>query len=105
METYKAHTYWVKIYIAGPVHEIEQVCREFVLTGLCVSIKENKYIYTYGEEIGTEIELIRYPKYPKDESEILELAKELANKIMNKIKCGSFTLMDSNEAITYDRRK
>ena len=104
VKSFDGESYWVKIYIAGPVHEIEQVCREHVLKGGCINIKQNKYIYTHGEETGVEIEFINYPKYPAGPSVIWEDAKELAHKIMNTIHAGSYTVMDRKEVYTFDRR-
>jgi hypothetical protein len=104
VDTYTSDSYWVKIYVAGPVNEIEQVCREYVTKGLCVNIKENKYIYKYGEETGVEIELINYPKYPEGPGFIWHDACELASKIMERICCGSYTVMDKEKVVTYDRR-
>jgi hypothetical protein len=105
MKTYESESYWVKIYIAGDMSQIEQACREYVTKGLCVNIKANKYIYTYGEETGAEIELINYPKYPKGPAIIWEDALNLAHMIMNKIYAGSYTVMDRKEVYTFDRRE
>jgi len=104
MKIYQSGSYSVKIYIAGAMNIIEQACREHVVKGLCVNIKPNKYIYTYGEETGAEIELINYPKYPKSNEEIWVEAVCLGNKLMSALFCGSFTVMDGEKAITYDRR-
>lgn len=101
MEINKESTFWAKIFIAGPVDQIEQVCREYVLTGLCVNIKQNKYIYTHGEETGVEIELINYPKYPAEFEMIEAKAFGLAKSIMNKICCGSFTIMTPATTTSY----
>lgn len=104
MKSYSGDSYWVKIYIAGPLHEIEQICRKYVLTGNCVNIKENKYIYTHGEETGVEIELINYPKYPQGPIQIWNDARNLAHIIMEEICAGSYTVMDRKEVYTFDRR-
>jgi hypothetical protein len=105
MKTYTSKSYWVKIYIAGPMEMIEQCCREFVLPGGCVNITPNKYIYTHGEETGAIIEIIEYPKYPSDENSIRDKAIDLAQFIMEQLHQGSYTVMDNKQVITYDRRK
>lgn len=103
-QVFYGKSYWAKIYIAGSIEQIEQVCREFVQQGLCVNVKRNKYIYKYGEETGAEIELIQYPKYPADEQDILEKAAELAEILLDRLCAGSYTIMDKEKVLTYDRR-
>ena len=101
-------SYWVRIYISGPIDMIKQVCREYVLCGLCVTITPTTYIFSHGEEEGAMIELIRYPKYPDspgDESDCWDVMCELAEFICDNIHQGSYTVMDPDQAITFDRRK
>lgn len=64
MEFKEVKTFWCKIYISGSREIIEQICRRECLRGLCVNIKETKFIYTGGEEVGVEIGLINYPRFP-----------------------------------------
>lgn len=104
MQTFEGKTYWCKIYTAGPVEFIEQCCRETVMSGLCVNIKENKYIYKMGEETGVEIEFINYPKYPDTPESIWDKAVTLGQTIMERTYQGSYTVMDANRVVTYDRR-
>jgi hypothetical protein len=98
-------SYWVKIYISGPIEMIDQCCREFVLDGLCVNVTETQYIFTHGEQQGATIELINYPVYPKTPEEIWDTAIDLANFILDNTHQGSYTVMDPDQAITFDRRK
>lgn len=76
-------TYWVKIYLSGPIDQYKQVCREFVIQGLCVTINETLFIYTGGEEYGVEIGLINYPRFPVSEENLLSTATLLADKLRN----------------------
>lgn len=73
-------TYWVKIYLSGDISIIKQVCREYCMIGLCVTIKEVLFIYTGGEEYGVEIGLINYPRFPDSEDNIWSKAVGLAEK-------------------------
>ena len=100
-------TYWVKIYIAGPIWLIEQVCREYVLKGGCVTITPTNYIYTMGEESGAEISLINYPRYPKDnpQEDLLLEAIELGGLICERCAQGSFTVMTPHDTHFFSRRK
>ena len=97
-------TYWAKIYIAGPIRQIEQTCREYCLKGLCVTVTPTNYIYTMGEETGAEIGIINYPRFAKDPNEILTVAKELAQVLMVDCCQGSYTIMTPTKTYFYSRR-
>jgi hypothetical protein len=72
-------TYIVKIYLAGDIDDIKRACREYCFNvGLCVTVTPTTYIYTGGEELGVEIGLLNYPRFPGTESSILAKAKDLA---------------------------
>ena len=107
MKVEKSSSYWVRIYIAGPIDIIEQTCRKYCTdNGLCVTVSPTKYIYTGGEEVGAIIELINYPRFPeKDHGFIWVKALDLAEKIMYDGSQGSYTVMDSKDAYYYSRRE
>lgn len=101
-------SYWVRCYISGPIEMVKQCCREFVLDGLCVTVTPTTYIYTHGEESGVMIELIRYPKYPNSpgsKKDNWNTMVELADFILDQTHQGSYTVMDAENAITFDRRR
>jgi len=105
MNTESSQTYWVRIYTAGPLQTIEQICREYVTeVGACVTVTPTKYIYTGGEETGVIIELINYPRFPSKEIDIWVSAETLAEKIMLGACQGSYTLMDPNKSFYVSRR-
>lgn len=98
-------TYWAKIFIAGPISEIEQVCREYCTeVGLCVTVTPTKYIYQGGEEVGAEIGLINYPRFPKASEEIKQTAFKLADRILLLTHQGSYTIMTPDDTSYYSRR-
>ena len=101
---YIEKTYWVRIYISGPLEMIEQCCREFVLDGLCVTVTPTKYIFTHGEETGVVVELINYPVYPTMDNDIWRTATELADFLLDNTHQGSYTVMDPTKTYTFDRR-
>lgn len=79
MTTTVVTTYWAKIYISGPLHVIEQACREECFTnGLCVTVEPTRFIYTGGEETGAVVGLINYPRFPCEPQAISSKAKRLA---------------------------
>lgn len=99
-----SETFWAKIYIAGPLEIIEQICREYVMKGECVQVTNTKYIYTMGEEKGVEIGFINYPRFPRSKEEIKERAIELGNMILDKTFQGSYTIVMPDETIFFSRR-
>lgn len=59
------------------------MCQDYVdEKGECLNIVDRKYIYTSGSEDGVSIEFIQYPRFPREESVIVERALELAEKLM-----------------------
>lgn len=102
--THNEQSYWVRIYVSGPIPMIEQCCREFVLEGLCVTVTPTNYIFTHGEQTGAIIEIINYPVYPSSPEEQWDKAIDLANFILDNTHQGSYTVMDAENVITFDRR-
>lgn len=50
--------------------------------GLCVNIHATSYIYTGGEEAGYIVELVNYPRFPADPSEIDTRALDILRKLL-----------------------
>ena len=76
----------LKIRNTGEEQSIElakSICREYVdEKGECVSFIPTQYIYTNGFENGVIVEFIQYPRFPREEQEILNRALELAELLM-----------------------
>ena len=95
-------THVIKIYIAGDRNLARQILQEYVLRGACVSISEEEYIYTMGNETGIVVNLINYPRFPKTEEALLEQARDLAEDLLVKLFQGSCTIVDySNVGKSY----
>lgn len=76
-------TGWARIYLSGPLHVIEQVCRRDCLReGLCVTVEPTRFIYTGGEEVGAVVGLINYPRFPSSQEEITNRAMALAKALL-----------------------
>ena len=85
MNTKTEPTYWVKIYLSGPLAVIEQVCREECLKkGLCVTVEPTRFIYTGGEETGALVGLINYPRFPQTAGELFVRARDLALTLLDR---------------------
>lgn len=98
-------THWVKIYLAGPQHVIEQVCRKYCrLVGLCVTVEPTRFIYTGGEETGCVVGLINYPRFPSDPESLESKAKELAGMLLEETCQDSVLIMDPDKTYWHSRR-
>ena len=76
-------TWWVKIFLSGPIETAKQIIREDVLKeGLCVTIEPTTFIYTGGEETGYVVGLINYPRFPANAETITARAEDLALKLL-----------------------
>lgn len=106
MKTKQAPTHVIKIYIAGDRNLARQVLQKYVMKGACVSISEEEYIYTMGNETGIVVNLINYPRFPKTETELLIEAKDLAIHLVEELYQGSCTIVDYNgDSYFISRRK
>jgi len=99
-------TFWVKIYISGPIGVIEQLCRQHCLEdGLCVTVAPTKFIYPGGEEDGVGVGLINYPRFPKSNSEVLTQARVLADELLRGSCQHSVLLMSPHETVWITKRE
>lgn len=100
-----ATAYWARIYIAGDLATIKQVCREECFAvGLCVTVDPTTYIYTGGEEAGAVIGLINYPRFPSEPTELRAKAEALATKILERCCQHSFSIMTPDVTSWHSRR-
>lgn len=61
------------------ISEIENICQEYCnARGLCVTVTTTRFVYTGGYEFGAAVGLINYPRFPKENKDILDTAIELA---------------------------
>lgn len=105
MTTATAFTYWVKIFIAGPIEVAKQILRrEAMAKGMCVTIEPTLYLNTGGEEAGYVVGFINYPRFPKDSQEILEEAKRIAEVLRTETYQHSYTLMDPYNTVWHSTR-
>lgn len=98
-------TYTAAIYVAGPQVEAEQICRQFVLEGLCVTVEPVEFIYTGGQERGVRIGLINYPRFPSEPASILATAERLANALIDGMHQHSASIVASDQTIWLSRRE
>jgi len=95
----------IKIYIAGDRGLARQVLQEYVMKGACVGISEEEYVYTMGNETGIVVNLINYPRFPKEEEELVLEAITLGKHLIEKLYQGSCTVVDySGDSYFISRR-
>ena len=104
IKTQSCPTHWARIYIAGPKHMAEDVCRKYTERGACINLYETNYIYKYGEQTGVVVELINYPRFPKTIDQLTEQATALGFDLLQAMSQGSFTVQTDRDTTYYDRR-
>ena len=82
MRIEQSESHSVSIYIAGNYDDAVRLCKEFCLTGFCVSIERCAYIYTGGMEDGVRVNLINYARFPARPEDIDGSARKLAEWLM-----------------------
>jgi hypothetical protein len=88
-----------------PLAEVKAACQEFVQErGLCVNVQKTFFQYGSdgdgGNENGAVVELIQYPRFPKTEMAITNLALELAEILMERMNQKRVSIVTSDETYT-----
>lgn len=90
-----ADTFWVKIYMSGPIEVAKHVIRrECLKGGLCVTIEPTCFIYKGGEETGFVVGLLNYPRFPVSNSELINQARSLADELLEATFQESYSLLN-----------
>jgi len=94
-ETSSMNTKIVEVYMAGDISQAKQIVRLFVYREkCCVTVQPIDYFYNGGEESGFVIGFRQYPKFPKSQTEIKELAEKLAKELRCGIHQDSYMVVD-----------
>lgn len=92
-------TFTATIYIAGDLATARQACREFCMTGLCVTVEPTEFVYTGGAETGVRVGLLNYPRFPADPVEIIAKARALADLLRERLCQHSWLIVTPAETI------
>lgn len=96
----EAASYWVKVYIAGPIDVAKQIIRKRAKeVGMCITIEPTTYMYTGGEEDGYVVGFINYARFPKSNKDIWSEAQDIANLLKDGTYQDSYTIMDPAKSI------
>ncbi len=94
-----------RIWIAGPIAEIERACAEFCTErGFCVAIEPVRYVYTGGREDGAVVTVLNYPRFPKSAGQVCSAAGELALFLIECVYQGSATVEGPRHSTFFSRR-
>ena len=110
-------TFTAEIYVGAydnekdftrPIAEIKEVCQFFVQDeGLCVNVRETWYAYGDGDgeggnEPGAVVELIHYPRFPRNQPEesITAQALNLAEILMDRMNQKRVSVVSSTDTYT-----
>lgn len=105
IQSQRAESFPVRIYIAGDRRDATRICREFCFeVGYCVTVQSADYVYTGGQESGVIIGLINYPRFPQTPEQIVEAATTLGNRLMEGLTQHSFSIETPVETIWFSRR-
>ncbi len=100
-----APSYSVRIYVAGDGNAARQWLRhECIREGLCVTVKDVDYIYTYGLEAGVEVGLENYPRFPKTPAELQARAEVVATGLMQHLGQSSCMVVTPSESVWLTNR-
>jgi len=100
MQHKECDTFEISIYIAGFECRINQLSQKFATKNLlCVSVNNEVYCYNHGSELGARIKLINYPKFPRSLDELMTLATELAEFLLQETDQKSCTVVGPEKTI------
>lgn len=104
MIEHAAATFTATIYIAGDFTTAKHICREFCMTGLCVTVEPTTFVYTGGAEEGVRVGLLNYPRFPCEPGDLLARARQLADDLRDGLCQHSWSIVTPTETIWSSRR-
>lgn len=96
----------VDIHMAGDINAASLLIQRYAaVTGLCVTIQPQSFIYTGGREEGFKVGFINYPRFPREPGDIVAQAGELARRLMSELGQHSYSIVTPTETIWHSRRE
>ena len=106
MKIVSSPTLNVRIWITGDVNKIRDVCRRWcTMKGACVTVTPTEYIYTGGAETGAVVGFINYPRFPTNETTLVNKAHELALLLIRRCNQLSCTVEGPTTTVFFSRRE
>lgn len=97
--------YKVEIFIGGDYNKAADICEAYCTdVGLCVTVDPTMYVYRGGRCLGVRIGLINYARFPREAWDVWCDAEVLADKLLDGLDQGSYTIQDRTKSVFYTRR-
>jgi len=88
------------------VEEVYTVCQEYCNTvKLGLTVTPTKFVYVNGMEDGVIIGLVNYPRFPKAETEIREIALDLGVVLMETFNQERITIEGEGSMLMIEREE
>lgn len=88
------------------IEEVENICQNYVDENpFCVTVTPTRYIYKNGQERGVIVGIIAYPRFPVDNSELIQHAMDLGNILMTKLKQHRVTITTPMESFMLENEE
>jgi hypothetical protein len=98
-------TYTATIFMAGDYADAVRLCRQFCMTGLCVTVERAEFVYTGGAESGVRVGLINYPRFPSEPADLFAKAEALAEHLIEGLSQHSASIVASDRTVWLSRRE
>ena len=83
---------------------VKDICQSYCdKHGLGLTITDTEFVYTDGGEKGVVIGLINYPRFPKNEREIMDLARGIVHLIMTLTEQKRISVVYPDLTIMYEK--
>jgi len=82
------------------VDDVREICQNFSdAHGDCMTITSTEFIYKDGNEPGVIIGWINYPRFPRENNEIMNNALIIGNKLLKELKQNRVTITTPENSI------
>lgn len=96
-------TFYCEIFLSGDLGVVEITCQEYCKqVGLCVTVEPLNFIYTGGKEAGVKVGLTAYPRFPRSEDEMRDLAFNLGLLLVERTFQRTFLIRTPEKTIWYN---
>lgn len=106
MITKECPSFQINIWVAGNYEDAQRALRRYLRGNpLCVTVRPCEYIYTGGQEAGVVVTLINYPRFPRAEKELIDIATVLTTYLMTELCQQSASLETPHTTIWFCNRQ
>lgn len=100
-----APSFNVDIHMAGDIQAAGLIIQRYALDcGMCVTLTPQSFIYTGGREEGFKVGFINYPRFPKEPTDIVARAHDLARVLRVQLGQQSYSIVTPIETMWMSHR-